>query len=1104
MARWDEILTLPVQNPPTLEFSAADIVWSRVEGWREQMDRLALIPFSRVNDFVRGESNNKECPTRFHVEARRRRPPEMAYKPKVDGILEYILYWCSFGPDDHRKGGVVRPSRNYTAKRKTPAGRPNTKRGCVCHFIVKRLIAEPSVALIIYNQDKHVDKKGLPCHGPMDKKAVGTRAMFAPYISDELRLQIMSLLYVGVPVETIMQRHTEMVEKQGGPSNRDDLLTHRYVRRLERKIRRSMYELDADDSVSIGMWIENHRDHIFFYEDFSETDPFVLGIQTEWQLQQMIHFGNRSLLASDSRFGTNKLKYPIYSLLVFDSNNNAIPVAWIITPNFANGDIHRWIGALYDRVHSKDPTWQLGGFIVDDPSADVLTIREVFQCSILISFWRVHHAWRKNLMEKCSAPEMRAMMSRRLGEAVSSICRGSGDMHLFDAFLEDFVDCSDFLDYFMAIWFPRIGVWTAALKALPLASSEVSAAIECYHHLLKLRLLNEKNPSVYQRADWLIDKLGTKVHSYYWLDEYSGKDNFSRYWKDEWKSGLTSWRQALQIPDSDVVLDGKCAKVVSQKDREKMHTVLNPGSEFAICDCGWSMMGNLCKHVIKSTKIYRDRGLAASSTSLFEYNRTLMSILNCPPHDSVIRDHAVALAVCVQTQLNALFDQENSVTTSGPREEQTTNDQSVSATENFDNADKDLINGCQSVSDNRDEVSGNNSHSVAKKNSTAVESISNNGPDAVMQSVEVPSRLLPTEQLAIDDISASNCAEYETRNLLDRANTSMDACGDYDAIHVANTDQVGDGALQNSIAEKMMDIDPHLQVFPTASGSGVLNGLAKEENAFQVSGVLIDNKIMDKVSEAHSSDPMVIDSVGVCNGVCDGTEKNQLIVHEHQGSTVETSSLDQNDGALGSRIADTVENNGNKGTMIGRNLADGNGCADVDGDVDGVFGMSNLGSHNPDGKEVDANEVNISEMDLRPCFVFATNDSRENVCIDQFLDVAQAEEKISADIREKVVDDGGRPLEETTSNAQTSSDIGRFDPSADKHSSVMDIEVSTNPVEEVQVVKDSSGLDRKDGVEVAIDASSVSNGTSNDTEEESSNGHVVHNMTLTECSALGQ
>lgn len=231
-------------------------------------------------------------------------------------------YWCSFGPDDHRKGGVVRPSRNYAVKRKTPAGRPNTKRGCVCHFIVKRLIAEPTVALVIYNQDKHVDKRGSPCHGPSDKKAAGTSAMFAPYISDELRLQILSLLFVGIPVETIMQRHTEIVEKQGGPCNRDDLLTHRYVRRLERKIRRSTYELDSVDDASVALWVENHRDHIFFYEDFSDSEPFVLGIQTEWQLQQMIRFGNGSIVASDSRFGTNKLKvgyayvFPLWLLKV--------------------------------------------------------------------------------------------------------------------------------------------------------------------------------------------------------------------------------------------------------------------------------------------------------------------------------------------------------------------------------------------------------------------------------------------------------------------------------------------------------------------------------------------------------------------------------------------------------------------------------------------------------------------------------------------------------------------------------------------------------------------------------------------------------------------
>ncbi|XP_073308066.1 uncharacterized protein [Primulina huaijiensis] len=658
MARWDEILSLPVQNPPTLEFSSDDVVWSKVEGWRDNIDRLALIPFSRVDDFVRGESNNKECPTRFHVEARRRRTPQMSYKPKVDGILEYILYWCSFGPDDHRKGGIVRPSRTtYVAKNKS-AGRPNTKRGCTCHFIVKRLIAEPSVALIIYNQDKHVDKKGSPCHGPQDKKAVGTRAMYAPYISDELRLRVLSLLHVGVSVETIMQRHNESVEKQGGPCNRDDLLTHRYVRRQERSIRRSTYELDEDDTVSTSMWVESHRSNVFFYQDFSDSDPLVLGIQTEWQLQQMIHFGSCRLLASHSNFGLNKLKYPIQSLVVFNSDNKAIPVAWIITPRFSSSDTYRWMRALCNRVHAKDPTWKLAGFIVDDPLADIVAIREVFQCSILICFWHVRHAWHKNLVKRCLQMEMRAEIAKELGQAVNKISKGTGTANVFEAFMEDFVDAAEFMDYFKALWYPRLGIWARVLKALPLASQETCAAMEFYHNQLKLRLLNEKEQSVYERADWLVNKLDTKVHSYFWLDEYSGKEDFARYWKDEWMSAPTAWRKSLSIPDAHVVMEGKCAKVVD--DQDTVHRVLNPGSEYAICDCSWAKMGNLCEHIFKTIKLCRVMGSTTPSMSMYKYSQALINMLHCPPFDSLVRDHAVSLAISIRMQLNAQIGPESS------------------------------------------------------------------------------------------------------------------------------------------------------------------------------------------------------------------------------------------------------------------------------------------------------------------------------------------------------------------------------------------------------------------------------------------------------------
>lgn len=60
---------------------------------------------------------------------------------------------------------------------------------------------------------------------------------------------------------------------------------------------------------------------------------------------------------------------------MFNSDKKAIPVAWIIAPRFVTTGTHRWMRALYNRVRTKDPTWKLAGFILDDPLFDVHTIR---------------------------------------------------------------------------------------------------------------------------------------------------------------------------------------------------------------------------------------------------------------------------------------------------------------------------------------------------------------------------------------------------------------------------------------------------------------------------------------------------------------------------------------------------------------------------------------------------------------------------------------------------------------------------------------------------------------------------------------------------------
>lgn len=92
MPRMEDILNLPVQDSPSMEFSAAHLNWAKVEGGRQGGDDIALIPFARVDDFVKGESTKADCPASFRIESRRKRPEGSVSKPRVDGYLEYTLY----------------------------------------------------------------------------------------------------------------------------------------------------------------------------------------------------------------------------------------------------------------------------------------------------------------------------------------------------------------------------------------------------------------------------------------------------------------------------------------------------------------------------------------------------------------------------------------------------------------------------------------------------------------------------------------------------------------------------------------------------------------------------------------------------------------------------------------------------------------------------------------------------------------------------------------------------------------------------------------------------------------------------------------------------
>ncbi|KAA8531075.1 hypothetical protein F0562_005784 [Nyssa sinensis] len=625
----ESILDIPVQDPPGEDFSSADLNWTKF-GTAERHDDVALIPYARVDAFIIGECSNVECPTRFHIErGRKRSKGSLNLKDyKSDEYLEYRLYWCSFGPENYGEGGGILPSRRYRLNTRNRAARPQSMRGCTCHFVVKRL------------------------------DAIGPGAKKIPYICNEIQQQTMSMIYLGIPEENVLEKHIEGIQRYCGSNAKVNSLASQYVHKLGMIIQRSTHELDLDDQASIRMWVERNKKSIFFYQDTSETDPFILGIQTEWQLQQMIRFGHRNLMAVDSTFGIKRLKYPLCTLLVFDSRQHALPVAWVITRTIAKPDVSKWMKALLDRVRAVEPGWKVNGFFIDDAAAEIDPIRNTFSCPVLFSLWRVRRSWLRNIVKKCSNIEVQREIFKRLGEIVYSIWGGVDSLVALEEFTQDFIDQTAFVQYFKASWVPKIEMWLTMMKTLPLASQEASGAIEAYHVKLKVKLYDDSHLGALQRVDWLVHKLTTELHSSYWLDRYADESDSFQNVKEEYIAS-TSWHRALQIPDSAITLDEKdhlFAKVLSQKDSSLAHLVWNPGSEFAFCDCAWSMQGNLCKHVVKVNMICENRQGYQPSMSFQSFRDILMDLWRKPMDDSVALDLSTAWTHQMLDQIQKLVE----------------------------------------------------------------------------------------------------------------------------------------------------------------------------------------------------------------------------------------------------------------------------------------------------------------------------------------------------------------------------------------------------------------------------------------------------------------
>jgi hypothetical protein len=125
------------------------------------------------------------------------------------------------------------------------------------------------------------------------------------------------------------------------------------------------------------MWALEHPDDVFIWHEKNDVInlPFIFGIQTPWQKKIMLKYGHNGAMAIDATFGTNVLKYPLFSLLVFDDWTNGIYVAWVFTSRMIEEDPVMWLEPLRMHLQQYREDFLPSCFIVDDADYQMNAIK---------------------------------------------------------------------------------------------------------------------------------------------------------------------------------------------------------------------------------------------------------------------------------------------------------------------------------------------------------------------------------------------------------------------------------------------------------------------------------------------------------------------------------------------------------------------------------------------------------------------------------------------------------------------------------------------------------------------------------------------------------
>ncbi|GLJ19345.1 hypothetical protein SUGI_0348530 [Cryptomeria japonica] len=390
---------------------------------------------------------------------------------------------------------------------------------------------------------------------------------------------IVKVLYGRPDVAILIFKQPLHVDKNGeachGVDDTSNELCSQFAQNLPDECKAYIERLLLMD-VSIDAIVDRHIDDAIVYDMLKKKDSFVtrkdvinattrvrsirsqkhFGLSSPWMLDMMVRFSHDSIISMDSTFATNKYGYQLYLCLVFDEQQSGVPIAWAMTSRNKIEDIQVWLMELRRQGKEKRPDWRINAFIMDDASAEIQAVETIFECRVILCIWHVRRAWLKNVYKY--ATKERAMdIFHCLGAIMMAMHESEeSTMEELHTFFAEFSDQPCFLEYFYNTRCQgegRITMWAKNFRNFSHANQDTNNAMESYHGKLKLTHLQ------------------------------------------------TSMEKAKAIPDVDCVLDDTTPGWYRVKIQSSCnwYVVRKFGDHFYICECPWSLQGNMCKHALK-------------------------------------------------------------------------------------------------------------------------------------------------------------------------------------------------------------------------------------------------------------------------------------------------------------------------------------------------------------------------------------------------------------------------------------------------------------------------------------------------------------------------